>query len=927
MRRSLSILLLICLTIRATAQQPEMDRELCSLVSAVKTLRNAGAKTYNKVRDILSADEKWTPMDETGPFREGLECHPSEKVPRFRLNAILNYVARKRTPVKALTESMLSGTDIRYNYSLFERSIHSGRELSFNLERRWGHQWFVIIPYAGKGSLSASLSIDGGYPRPFKEEADGTLTLYTPEPVIEGQDLTLNVTGRKTCSYVVINHNSRDNSISDTAADSVFRVKMRKLLKEGTDCYYNSDRPGLMSVIGSINNNLQIESAAGLLTRADSLEYSAHILRFLANWHYENGAYDPSSYEMAESYFKKALELFSLSEFKADADLGKRPVIWRELAQLYYKQGLYSKALDYTVLAERAYRQSYMVQYFSEKSDDWNQWQAVRMQKAMCLARMGRFDDAISLSDSVQVESVSNDKEALYAIKRMKGKILILQGDKDKAAEAVGLYRDYLSWRKGDAFKTLAHLPAASRQDYWMLMRPFVTDAYLLEAHDPGLLYDVALFSRNLLLQMNLMKDDASVKKYLGASWKDVQKSLPDKSAAIEFIEYGGCMAALVLKKRGNPVWVRMPSTKEILSHEILWSSLESRLLSAKNADKNAIYEDRALKNMLWPMDLCREIEGCESVYFAPDGYLHLLALEYLLPQQLSNLKIYRLSSTRQLLTPRKVSMDAALIIGGVDYSVSLPSDVAVDNDALAYFLMRNQMLEFDYLDGTLDEAVAISDIRSNPKDILLTGADASELVFRKLAGSYPMLSISTHGYFQAADSDAGTDIKVCMSDDALSESIFVLSGANYSLWSNHFNPYCLDGIVSAAEISKMDLCNVDIAIISACQTGLGYVTSDGVYGLQRGFKNAGAGCLVVSLWSVDDRATTKLMTSFQENLSNGMKVHDAFESARASLSAGHTVQKRVFDNSRMTYVEYEIEESFDEPEFTNAFIMIDVIQ
>ena len=925
MKRRLAILLLICLTIRAVAQQPEMDRELCSLVSAVKTLRNAGAKTYNKVRDNLSASELWTPMDETGPFRDSVECHPSERLPRFRLNAILNDVARKRTPVRALAESMLSGTDIRYNYSLYERSIRGGSQISFTLEKRWGHQWFVIVPYEGPGSISASLSIDGGSPRSFTEESDGSLTLYTQEPVKEGQILTLTVSGIKTGSYVIINHNTRDKSGPLQDGEAAFREQMRSLIKKGTECYYLSDRTGIIAVVDSLRFNLNKRSQTGLLSRLDFLEFTAHISRLIANYNYESENAGSTLSLLTELYYKKALDIFNLPEFKGDADLFRRPVICRELAQFYYKQERYQEALDYTVLAEQAYRNSYLNQSFQEGSDDWAQWQAVRMQKAMCLARLGRFDDATRLSDSVLVDSGTSDKEALYAIKRMKGKILILQGDAAKAREAATLYRDYLGWRKADAINTLAALPAASRQGYWMRTRPFVADAYLLEARDPALLYDVALFSKNLLLQMNLMKDDRSVKQYLGTSWTDIKKALPDNAAAIEFVEYEGRMSALVLKKSGSPVWVKIPSTREIMTYKIKGSFLESRLLSTDGKVKNALYQDAGLKDMLWNSELCQELEGCNAVYFAPDGYLHQLALEYLLPEKLSALKIYRLSSTRQLLKPRKVSTGAALIIGGVDYDTTLPQEDTANNDKLAYYYMRDRGISFGSLEGTLEEAAAISDIRSNPKDFLYTGPAATEQVFRIMAGRFPIISISTHGYFCSAGYDAGTDVKVCMSDDALSESILALSGANYSLGQQTFNPDCMDGILSAAEISRMDLSRVDLAVISACQTALGHVTSDGVYGIQRGLKNAGAGCLVLSLWSVDDAATTMLMTAFQKNLSQGQTVHTAFENARASLAENHLKRKLVYNTARMAYVFADVEENYAQPEYSNAFILIDV--
>ena len=74
------------------------------------------------------------------------------------------------------------------------------------------------------------------------------------------------------------------------------------------------------------------------------------------------------------------------------------------------------------------------------------------------------------------------------------------------------------------------------------------------------------------------------------------------------------------------------------------------------------------------------------------------------------------------------------------------------------------------------------------------------------------------------------------------------------------------------------------MVVLSACQTGLGEVTSEGVFGLQRGFKKAGAHTIVMSLWKVDDNATKDLMTEFYKNLVNGKSKREAFISAQEFL-------------------------------------------
>ena len=77
----------------------------------------------------------------------------------------------------------------------------------------------------------------------------------------------------------------------------------------------------------------------------------------------------------------------------------------------------------------------------------------------------------------------------------------------------------------------------------------------------------------------------------------------------------------------------------------------------------------------------------------------------------------------------------------------------------------------------------------------------------------------------------------------------------------------------------------LDLVILSACQTGLGDIISgEGVFGLQRGFKNAGAKTIIMSLWKVSDIATQFLMTNFYGHYLNGMSKELSFRMAQEEL-------------------------------------------
>jgi CHAT domain-containing protein len=113
------------------------------------------------------------------------------------------------------------------------------------------------------------------------------------------------------------------------------------------------------------------------------------------------------------------------------------------------------------------------------------------------------------------------------------------------------------------------------------------------------------------------------------------------------------------------------------------------------------------------------------------------------------------------------------------------------------------------------------------------------------------------------------------------------------------------DGILFASELATIELKNTDLLVLSACETALGDLSfSEGVFGLQRGYKLAGGKSIIMSLWEVDDTATMLFMSSLYNNLKT-MQLNEAFYSARMDL--------RMLDDGK-----------WDNPKFYNAFILLD---
>ena len=139
-----------------------------------------------------------------------------------------------------------------------------------------------------------------------------------------------------------------------------------------------------------------------------------------------------------------------------------------------------------------------------------------------------------------------------------------------------------------------------------------------------------------------------------------------------------------------------------------------------------------------------------------------------------------------------------------------------------------------------------------------------------------------------------------------MTRSGLLFSGCNHAIRHEQVPDGVEDGILTAQEISTLDLRGLDLVVLSACQTALGDIASgEGVFGLQRGFKKAGAKTIIMSLWKVDDEATRILMVELYKNLMSGKNKQQSLKDAQKSL--------REYDNGK-----------YNKPEYWASFIMLD---
>jgi hypothetical protein len=167
-----------------------------------------------------------------------------------------------------------------------------------------------------------------------------------------------------------------------------------------------------------------------------------------------------------------------------------------------------------------------------------------------------------------------------------------------------------------------------------------------------------------------------------------------------------------------------------------------------------------------------------------------------------------------------------------------------------------------------------------------------------KQARSPRVLHLATHGFFLPDQAhDPSTDAEGATLSAAagrlrgpgmanpLLRSGLVLAGANVWLWGGPVPPEAEDGLLTAEDVSGMDLLDTELVVLSACDTGLGEIhVGEGVFGLQRAFLLAGARTVVMSLWKVPDEQTRELMTDFYARVLANGEVAQALREAQAAL-------------------------------------------
>ena len=373
-----------------------------------------------------------------------------------------------------------------------------------------------------------------------------------------------------------------------------------------------------------------------------------------------------------------------------------------------------------------------------------------------------------------------------------------------------------------------------------------------------------------------------------------VQAGLPADAILVEWVRYrpvaprapnkdrygAARYAAAVLGPTGEPVWLDLGEAAAIDAAVAVWREALANFLDLAQTTKAA----RDLDALVMA-PVRAHLGDTSRVYLAPDGQLSLVPFAALVDEHgrylVERYPFAYLTSGRDLIR-----------LGDPNVSPS-PRSPALIVAAPRYTLPgQHNRQPFTPLPHAMAEAQAVQSLLRNAR--LVTDINASETAVQRAHGP-AVFYIITHGYFQpitCGESDARVS-------NPMLQSGLALAGANGCQGPSR-EPAALadlkahpkanegpgDGLLTALETAALDLYGTELAVLSACDTGLGDVVgrSDGLYGLRRALVLAGTRTQMISLWVANDATTRQLMTAFYRNLATGLGRTEALRQVQLDM-------------------------------------------
>ena len=443
-------------------------------------------------------------------------------------------------------------------------------------------------------------------------------------------------------------------------------------------------------------------------------------------------------------------------------------------------------------------------------------------------------------------------------------------------------------------------------RDYevWLKMKSEIAEQYAKGNSTQDLEDRASILEKELIKRSGTV---SGIEKIQNLDWQQVRDGLTEGEAAIEFVHFKSeidtanpvVYAAFVVRPESeHPDVVRLCTEDEL--KEIIGLiqgnnlSFVERVYGKRSEGKKDLYQK------IW-QPLEPYLQNVKTVYYSPSGLLHKVSFAAICKDQdvyLSDVYNFRqMGSTGNLAFDKNMNfgeLENFLLMGGVNYQSENESENEV----------------WTYLPGSLTETDAIHTYLVKKKFGVnyFTGLNASEEIFKEKISSSSIVHIATHGFFFPDPEQIRAENQRESVKENQGEELKFRGSTNYANWSfvNNKNPLMRsgivlakanevwqrdplaegeDGILTAQEVSNLDLRNTKLVVLSACETGLGDIKgSEGVFGLQRAFKMAGVKYLIMSLWQVPDKETSEFMILFYKNLIKLKDIPTAFQKTQKEM-------------------------------------------
>lgn len=397
----------------------------------------------------------------------------------------------------------------------------------------------------------------------------------------------------------------------------------------------------------------------------------------------------------------------------------------------------------------------------------------------------------------------------------------------------------------------------------------------------------------NLQKEVSILEADLTNKfvalkqlsRKLDISAINLDKTLGKDDLAIDFVRY----------KTAEEYWYGAYVYSNRMAQPKFIPIVAEKALQDKAYDGNNVnyifYYDKLNKgenaSMIWDK-LISYFSDYTDIYFCPDGLLNSLAIEYLPDKNGKSMTSkYRLHRVFHLADINKGSRMGCNVfaIGVQDYNSPFES--------VEYNVDRGG--RFQNLDSVAAELKMIDDLMAvaNPHvthSVFINDLARESALKRQSDTNLSSLHIATHGFYLSKtqlemafenENDFNHNVAVrALSANKESISGLVFRKGNLT-WNSPNVSNQNDDVLTCEEIENLRFPSLNLTVLSACETGLGDIDSDGVWGLQRSFRIAGTKSLICSLCTVDDIWTQRLMKELYKLLSQGNTVYNSFHQAQ----------------------------------------------